>query len=122
VADFKPEGEEAGKIERGERDRLHLELVRTIDVLAASARPGLYRVGFAAEAGPRLDRARAKKAAKGVDLLVFNDILAAGVGIGSDENEITLIAADGETHVPRAAKAVCAAAILDRVEADLGSS
>ena len=56
-----------------------------------SARPGLLKVGFAAEAGPRIDRARAKKAAKGVDLLVFNDILAAGVGIGSDENEITIL-------------------------------
>ena len=43
------------------------------------------RVGFAAEAGPRIDRARAKKAAKGVDLLVFNDILMAGVGIGPQE-------------------------------------
>jgi phosphopantothenoylcysteine decarboxylase / phosphopantothenate---cysteine ligase len=120
VADFRPRDEEPGKIERGERDRLTVDMVRTIDVLAESARPGLYRVGFAAEAGPRLERARAKKAAKGVDLLVFNDILAEGVGIGSDENEITIIAGDGEMHVPRASKAVCAAAILDRVAADLG--
>ena len=60
-------------------------------------RPGLFRVGFAAEAGPQLRRAREKKAAKGVDLLVFNDILAEGVGIGADENEITIITArDGD--------------------------
>ncbi len=119
VADFRPRDEEAGKIERGGRDGLVLELVRTIDVLAAAARPGLYRVGFAAEAGPRLDRARAKKAAKGVDLLVFNDILAEGVGIGSDENEITILSADSELHVPRTSKAACAVAIVDQIERGL---
>jgi phosphopantothenoylcysteine decarboxylase/phosphopantothenate--cysteine ligase len=119
VADFKPRAVDEGKIERGERESLTVELERTVDILAAVARPGLLRVGFAAEAGPRLDRARAKKAAKGVDLLVFNDILAAGVGIGSDENEITIIAADGEVHVPRSPKRVCAAAVVDAVERTL---
>jgi phosphopantothenoylcysteine decarboxylase/phosphopantothenate--cysteine ligase len=121
VADFKPGVTDEGKIERGERAELTIELDRTVDVLAAAARPGLLRVAFAAEAGPRLDRARAKKAAKGVDLLVFNDILAAGVGIGADENEITIIAADGETHVPRSPKQVCAAAIVDAIESALGA-
>jgi len=119
VADFKPRDEEAGKIERGERDSLTLELVRTVDVLAQTARPGLFRVAFAAEAGPRLERARTKKAAKGVDLLVFNDILAEGVGIGSDENEITIIGDGAEVHVPRTSKAVCAAAIADAIEGGL---
>jgi len=116
VADFAPRQARDDKIERGEHDGLTLELQRTPDVLASVRREGLFRVGFAAEAGPRLDRARAKRAAKGVDLLVFNDILAEGVGIGSDENEITIIAADGERHVPRTSKAACAAAILDEVE------
>jgi phosphopantothenoylcysteine decarboxylase/phosphopantothenate--cysteine ligase len=119
VADFRPRDEEAGKIERGERDSLTLELVRTVDVLAQTARPGLFRVAFAAEAGPRLERARAKKAAKGVDLLVFNDILAEGVGIGSDENEITIIGDGAEVHVPRTSKTVCAAAIADAIEKGL---
>lgn len=119
VADFRPRNEEDGKIERGARETLTLDLVHTVDVLAAAARPGLFRVGFAAEAGPRLDRARAKKAAKGVDLLVFNDILAEGVGIGADDNEITILTAAGEIHVPRARKAVCAAAIADQIEEGL---
>jgi phosphopantothenoylcysteine decarboxylase / phosphopantothenate---cysteine ligase len=117
VADFRPREETAGKIERGGRETLELELVRTIDVLAETARAGLFRVGFAAEAGPRLERARAKKAAKGVDLLVFNDILAEGVGIGSDENEITIITSTNEIDVPRRSKAACAVVIVDQVEA-----
>ena len=121
VADFRPADADAGKIERGDRETLTLELVRTVDVLAATARPGLFRVGFAAEAGPRLDRARTKKAAKGVDLLVFNDILAEGVGIGSDENEITILTADAEVFVPRTTKTACAAAIVDHIEAGLST-
>jgi phosphopantothenoylcysteine decarboxylase / phosphopantothenate---cysteine ligase len=119
VADFRPAHDEAGKIERAERDGLSLDLVRTVDILASTRRPGLFRVGFAAEAGPNLDRARAKKAAKQVELLVFNDILAEGVGIGSDENEITIITAGDERHVPRTSKARCAAVIADEIEKGL---
>jgi len=51
-----------------------------------------------------------------VDLLVFNDILAAGVGIGSDENEITILGAGTELHVPRTSKRRCAVAIVDAIE------
>jgi len=118
VADFKPATAAAGKIERAETERLDLELERTVDVLAAAARPGLLRVAFAAEAGPQLERARHKRAAKGVELLVFNDILAAD-GIGTEENEITIIGPDGETFVPRTSKAECAAAIVAAIEAEL---
>ena len=94
---------------------LTLDLVRTTDILADSARPGLVRVGFAAEAGPQLARAREKRRVKGCELMVFNDILGAGIGIGADENEITIIGDAGERHVPRAAKTVCAAAIADEI-------
>jgi phosphopantothenoylcysteine decarboxylase/phosphopantothenate--cysteine ligase len=116
VADFKPADSIDGKIERAGRETLSLELVRTVDVLAEAARPGLLRVAFAAEAGPDLERARRKKQEKGVELLVFNDILPEGVGIGADDNEITIFKGEGEIHVPRSSKRVCAAAVLDAVE------
>jgi phosphopantothenoylcysteine decarboxylase/phosphopantothenate--cysteine ligase len=116
VADFRPADPADGKIERADRETLTLELVQTVDVLAAAARPGLVRVAFAAEAGPRVARARAKRMAKDVDLLVFNDILAGGIGIGSDENEITIIGTGGERHIPRASKDVCAEAIVRSIE------
>lgn len=119
VADFTPAAAVDGKIERNNKPSLSIELVATSDILAASARPGLLRVGFAAEAGPRVDRARAKRKAKGVEILVFNDILAEGVGVGSDENEITIITGRGETHVPRTSKTRCAAAIVTEIEATL---
>ena len=40
VADFRPKDEEGGKIERGERESLTLELVRTVDVLAVHRASG----------------------------------------------------------------------------------
>lgn len=119
VADFTPATPSADKLERGDHDHLTLELVRAEDVLAGAARPGLVRVAFAAEAGPRLQRARDKQRAKQVELLVFNDILAEGVGIGSEENEITILAPHGDVHVPRSPKRVCAAAIVDELEKTL---
>ena len=122
VADFTPAATVDGKIERNNTPSLSIELVATSDILAASARPGLLRVGFAAEAGPRVDRARAKRKAKGVEILVFNDILAEGVGIGADENAITIITAREEIQVPRTSKSACAVAIADQIEAGLQRS
>ncbi|MGD0998028.1 MAG: bifunctional phosphopantothenoylcysteine decarboxylase/phosphopantothenate--cysteine ligase CoaBC [Thermoleophilia bacterium] len=120
VADYRPASVAEGKLSRSDSPELSLRLVPTVDILAQTRPAGLLRVAFAAEAGPRIDRARAKKAAKAVDLLVFNDILAAGIGIGSDENEITILTPAREVHVPRTSKAACARAILDEVEAVLG--
>jgi phosphopantothenoylcysteine decarboxylase/phosphopantothenate--cysteine ligase len=119
VADYRPANPVAGKIERADSQTLTLDLERTQDVLADAARPGLLRVAFAAEAGPQLERARRKRAQKGVELLVFNDILAAGIGIGADDNEITIIGSDGDQHVPRAPKSVCAEAIVAAIEREL---
>jgi len=116
VADYRPEAVSDGKLSRADSPELTLRLVPTVDILAQTRRTGLVRVGFAAEAGPRIDRARAKKAAKGCDLLVFNDSLAAGIGIGSEENEVTILTPTREVHVPRTSKAACARAILDEVE------
>ena len=39
---------------------------------------------------------------------------------GADENEVTLITADGERLVPQAPKPVIAAAVIDEVERLLG--
>jgi phosphopantothenoylcysteine decarboxylase/phosphopantothenate--cysteine ligase len=116
VADFKPAEAAAGKIERSARPDLTLDLVRTVDIVSENARVGLLRVAFAAEAGANLARARRKKKAKGVDLLVYNDILAEGIGVGSEENEITIIAAGRERHVPRTSKVECARAVAEEIE------
>jgi hypothetical protein len=117
VADFRPAARAPGQLSRRGRgpspgpDSLaaaappagapssSVELVANPDLLAElgrsrrGGRPML--VGFAAEAGGTAEamvaRAREKLVEKGCDLVVANDIAAAGIGFGSDENAVTLV-------------------------------
>lgn len=118
VADYRPASRRADKIKKTEPE-LELRLERTEDVLsglAARRRDGQLIVGFAAETGPgALDYGRAKLARKGLDAVVVNDVAQPGVGFDATENEVTILGAGQERHVPRASKAVVAAAILDVV-------
>ncbi len=121
VADFRPAGTAAGKLKKAGRERLTLELEPTADVLSALAAarvPGQTIVGFAAEHGPgALDYGREKLARKCLDAIVVNDVSAAGVGFDAVDNEVTIISAVGERHVPRATKADVARAILQTIDA-----
>jgi phosphopantothenoylcysteine decarboxylase / phosphopantothenate---cysteine ligase len=116
-ADFRTEPI-TGKIKR--QDSLNLNLRPTEDILAqVSAQRGAGQtiVGFAAEhGGDAIGRARAKLTRKGADLIILNDVSDPRIGFESAENEVTLVAADDEVEVPRAAKEAVAEAILDRVE------
>ena len=97
----------------------------TTDILAAigaARRPGQVLVGFAAETGDGLERARAKRERKGVDLIVLNDVARADIGFEVDDNEVVLVGPDGEEHLAKAPKAAIAAAILDRIESLLAAS
>jgi phosphopantothenoylcysteine decarboxylase/phosphopantothenate--cysteine ligase len=72
-------------------------------------------VGFAAETG-RMDRAEAKLVAKGVDLMVANDVSAAGVGFDHDTNAVTVLGRDGtRREVGLSSKRRVADAVLDCV-------
>ena len=120
VADYRPAERRADKIKKSEAGgELELRLERTEDVLsglAARRRPGQLLVGFAAETGDRaLEYGRAKLERKQLDAVVVNDVGAPGIGFDSAENEVTILTADGERHVPRAAKPEVAAAVLDAV-------
>jgi phosphopantothenoylcysteine decarboxylase/phosphopantothenate--cysteine ligase len=120
VADFRPARPVDGKIKKGGREHLTIELEPTADVLcwlASRREPGQTLVGFAAEHGPAaLEQARAKLTAKGVDAVVFNDISRVDIGFESTANEVTILADNGDTRVPRASKERIASAILDAVE------
>ena len=118
VADFRPEAPREGKIDKSAEGALALDLVPTEDILAdlAVRRERQVLVGFAAEHGPAgLERARAKRERKGLDLVVHNDVSRDGVGFGSRQNEITIIGPDGEDALPRMSKEACAERILDAV-------
>jgi phosphopantothenoylcysteine decarboxylase / phosphopantothenate---cysteine ligase len=121
VADYTPaEGASRRKLPK-DADTITLRLTRTTDILAAlgrrrgqATRPVL--VGFAAEAGDPVARAREKLAAKGADLIVANDVLAPGAGFEVDTNVATLVGPDGEAPLPLLSKRQLAGAIVDRVE------
>ena len=116
-ADFRPSAPAAGKLKR--QDGLDLHLEPTEDILAglaAGRAAGQTVVGFAAEHGEEgLERARAKRSRKSVDLIVLNDVSDPTIGFESEDNAVTLISADSETAVPTAPKDAIAEAILDRV-------
>jgi phosphopantothenoylcysteine decarboxylase/phosphopantothenate--cysteine ligase len=121
VADFRPKTTSATKIAR-DGAGLTLELEPTSDILAeavATARKFAGRqpviVGFAAETGS-LERAPAKAAKKGVDLMVANDVAEEGSGFGTDTNKVTIIEPNGPTDAwPMMSKRQVADRLLDRV-------
>ncbi len=120
VADFRPGEARDGKIDKGAEGRLVLDLEPTADILAdlAGRKERQVVVGFAAEHGAAgLERARGKRARKGLDLIVHNDVSVDGIGFGTADNEITIIGPDGEEALPRMSKDACAEAILDAAAA-----
>jgi phosphopantothenoylcysteine decarboxylase/phosphopantothenate--cysteine ligase len=120
VADFRPAEPANGKLKKADRERLRLELEATPDVLralAARRQAGQTLVGFAAEHGAgAIDYGRGKLRDKGLDAVVVNDISRSDIGIGADANEVTILTAGDEEHVPRAPKERVAEAVLDAVE------
>ncbi len=126
VADFSPADPQGGKIKKAGREGMQIELVATPDILKglkALRRDDQFLVGFAAEAGDALlPEARRKLHEKGLDMIVANDIANPAIGFESDDNAVTIITADGETQQPPlAGKPEVAAAVLDRVEAELAA-
>ncbi|WP_419829581.1 bifunctional phosphopantothenoylcysteine decarboxylase/phosphopantothenate--cysteine ligase CoaBC [Methylobacterium sp.] len=110
VADWRPETEAgAKKIKKDGAGPVPLPLVENPDILATVAhleagRPPLV-VGFAAETDTVLDHARAKIARKGCDLIVANDVSAAGGVMGGTDNTVHLIHRDGALETwPRLGK------------------
>jgi phosphopantothenoylcysteine decarboxylase / phosphopantothenate---cysteine ligase len=120
VADFRPAEAHAGKVKKDGRTGMELVLEPTPDVLtglAAARRPDQTLVGFAAEHGARaLDYGRDKLTRKGLDAVVVNDVSQPGIGFDTAENEVTIVTAAGDEHVPRATKAEVARAILATVD------
>jgi len=97
-----------------------VELVPTADVaraLGAARREGQVLVAFGAESGEDgLARKRSMLTDKNVDLVVYNDVGRDDIGFDSADNEVVLIARDGERVVPKASKTAVAHEILDEVE------
>jgi len=108
VADWRVNDRSASKIKKSAGGIPALTFSENPDILAAVAqrtdcRPALV-VGFAAETDDVVDNARNKRARKGCDWIVANDV-SPGTGVmGGQENAVTLIMEDGEESWPRMGK------------------
>ena len=117
VADYRPASVAAEKIKKAGGGAPTLELEQTTDIVAeASGR--FVKAGFAAETEDLLANAANKLTAKGLDLIVANDVGADGSGFGSETNQVTLLAPGAEpVALPLLHKYDVACAVLDRVAA-----
>jgi phosphopantothenoylcysteine decarboxylase / phosphopantothenate---cysteine ligase len=117
VADYRPAAASEGKIKRAGVAELEIRLEASADILAdlVGRRERQVLVGFAAEHGAGgLEEARSKRQRKGLDLLIYNDVAAAGAGFGSEQNAITIIGpGTQEETLPLMSKLACAERILD---------
>jgi phosphopantothenoylcysteine decarboxylase / phosphopantothenate---cysteine ligase len=83
VGDYAAKTISSEKVKKTDDDMI-IELERTVDILATTNRPGLVKIGFAAETANLEAYAKAKLETKGVHLLVANDARQA---MGSLENQ-----------------------------------
>ena len=108
VADYRPAQTAPRKLKKSDQ-RLTLELVPTVDVLTDLRRHPRHAhaliAGFAAETDDLEANARAKLERKGLDLIVLNDVAQPGIGMGAEDNAVTVIDSSGVVdRIPRMPK------------------
>lgn len=116
VADFVPVEAKSSKIEK--KEKFSLNLVKTTDILEEVGRlkNKPLVVGFSAETGYRIDRAKKKLLSKNLDMIVFNDVSKAGAGFDVDTNEVVLVDRESETALPLMPKDDVAWEIFNRIK------
>ncbi|MEU6248699.1 bifunctional phosphopantothenoylcysteine decarboxylase/phosphopantothenate--cysteine ligase CoaBC [Glycomyces sp. NPDC047010] len=119
-ADFTPKETSDRKLKR--KGDLDLALTSTPDIAAAvgrAKRPEQVLVVFAAETHDGPEHAKAKREAKGADLVVLNDV-SGGAVFGKLENSVTVFDASGPVAaLSEASKELVADAVWDAVAARL---
>lgn len=120
VADFRPVTAAGAKIKKGSLPaKTSIALEPTIDILTAIDRPGLIKVGFAAETERLVEYAAEKLRSKNLDLIVANDAVRT---IGSESSAAILIGRNSEPEVmPAMPKDALAEIIIERVWALISS-
>lgn len=119
VADWHVSSASSSKIKKQNGALPVLEFAENPDILATvshmtSQRPGLV-IGFAAETDDLLANATAKRARKGCDWIVANDVSPETGIMGGSENAVTLITAEGAENWSRTGKAQVAGQLADRI-------
>lgn len=119
VADWRPKVVADQKLKKdGAGDVMTLELERTGDILQAvgELKQSQVVVGFAAETEHMLEEARRKLVAKGLDMIVANDVSRADAGFEVDTNAVTFVTESSETKMPLMSKRDVAERLVRRLE------
>ena len=125
VADWRVDNASNTKMKKdGSGKAPALEFAENPDILKAVAgkkkgRPKLV-VGFAAETNDVVAHAEAKRARKGCDWIVANDVTPETGIMGGTENAVTLISAEGSEEWPRLPKDEVARRLAARIAEALG--
>jgi phosphopantothenoylcysteine decarboxylase/phosphopantothenate--cysteine ligase len=119
VADWRAESEAAQKLKKDGGGPPTFRLTENPDILATLAgrnadRPRLV-VGFAAETENVIAHATAKRARKGCDWIVANDVSTATGVMGGDLNTVHLVRADGVESWPTLDKGEVARRLAERI-------
>ncbi len=127
VSDWRVAEPRAAKIKKGGDGKTatppRLDLVENPDILADLAAPGNRRpalvVGFAAETEDVVAQATAKRARKGCDWILANDVSPETGTFGGARNTVHLISAEGAEPWPEMSKEEVARRLAGRVAAFL---
>ncbi|WP_188068780.1 bifunctional phosphopantothenoylcysteine decarboxylase/phosphopantothenate--cysteine ligase CoaBC [Brevibacillus brevis] len=97
VSDYRPKHVAEHKLKKGDGP-LDLVLEKAPDILKTigERKTKQFVVGFAAETQNVLQHAQSKLERKNLDMIVANNVLLEGAGMGSDTNIVTLLTRDGE--------------------------
>ena len=128
VADWRVENASGSKIKKQNGSLPELSLTENPDILAhvaqlgTDARPPLV-IGFAAETDDVIENATDKRARKGCDWIVANDVSPETEIMGGSENQVILVTQQGADQWPRLSKGDVAAKLAGRImEQILGTS
>jgi phosphopantothenoylcysteine decarboxylase/phosphopantothenate--cysteine ligase len=119
VADWRPAHQATAKLKKREMEPV-IRLEPNPDILKTllPEKGSRLFVGFAAETGDPTAEARRKLAAKGLDMIVANDVTAEGAGFAVDTNRVTLFTAHEEPIIlPLQSKLDVGRAIIAWLEA-----
>ena len=118
VADYRPRDVADQKIKKKTDDALTVVMDKNPDILKELGARKAHQilVGFAAETQNLLDNAREKIVKKNLDMIVANDVTAAGAGFNSDTNIVKFLFPNGEVRsLEQMAKTHVANILLDTV-------
>lgn len=116
VADYRPRDVADQKIKKKTDDALTVVMDKNPDILKELGARKAHQVlvGFAAETQNLLDNAREKIVKKNLDMIVANDVTAAGAGFNTDTNIVKFLYPSGEVRsLEQMAKTEVANLLLD---------